>query len=150
MTEPTSYAHLRRRDVQRRFDRAAGGFDDADFVHTVTRDGLLERLQPMRVEARTIVDLGCATGTAAPLLTRRFRRARVVAIDLSPNMLAELERKQSWRSRTVAIRADARALPLADNSVDLVFANLGQANEACFNSGDGAFTCPSVSSDTFN
>ena len=124
MTNTTHPSSLNRRDIQRRFDRAAAGFDDVDFVHAVTREGLLERLQPMRLEAKTIVDLGCATGAACPLLARRFRRARVIAIDLSANMLEQLERKKSWRSRTAAIQASATALPLADNSVDLVFANL--------------------------
>ena len=38
MSDP---AELNRRDVRRRFDRAAAGFDDADFVHRKTRDGLL-------------------------------------------------------------------------------------------------------------
>ena len=32
---------LRLRDIQRRFDHAAPDFDDADFVHAVTRDGML-------------------------------------------------------------------------------------------------------------
>lgn len=110
--------------MQRRFDQAAAGFDGSDFVHTVTRDGLLERLAPMLVEANTIVDLGCGTGSACPLLARRFRRSRVIAIDLSANMLLELKRKQSWRSKSALIQADACALPLADNSVDVVFSNL--------------------------
>ena len=115
---------LRRRDIRRRFDRVAAGFDDADFVHAVTRAGLLERLAPMLVEPRTIVDLGCGTGSACPLLAGRFRRARVIGIDLSANMLRALERKRSWRSKTAAVQADAAALPLADGSVDVIFANL--------------------------
>ncbi len=115
---------LRQRDIRRRFDRAAVGFDDADFVHAVTRDGLLQRLAPMLVEARTVVDLGCGTGSACQVLARRFRRSRVIGIDLSASMLRELERKRSWRSKTTAVQADAGALPLADGSVDVVFANL--------------------------
>ena len=124
MNTPASQAGLRRRDIRRRFDRAAAGFDDADFVHSVTRNGLLERLAPMLVEADTVVDLGCGTGTACRLLSRRFRRCRVIGIDLSANMLQVLKRKQSWRARAAAVQADARALPLADNSVDVVFSNL--------------------------
>ena len=124
MNTSGSDTSLRGRDVQRRFDRAATDFDDADFVHSVTRDGLLERLEPIQLEAHTVVDLGCGTGSACPLLSRRFRRSRVIAIDLSANMLRKLKDKQSWRSKTAAVQADARALPLADNSVDVIFANL--------------------------
>ena len=115
---------LRRRDVQRRFDRAAARFDEADFVHTVTRNGLLERLEPMLVEAKTVVDLGCGTGSACKALARRFRRSRVVGVDLSHGMLAQLSLKRPWRSRIAAVQADAHALPFADQSVDVIFANL--------------------------
>ena len=74
---------LRTRDVRRHFDRAASDFDKADFVHGVTRDGLLERLRPMTAEASVVLDLGAATGSAIPLLQKRFRRARVIAVDSS-------------------------------------------------------------------
>jgi len=121
---PADHATLRRRDVQRRFDRAARHFDAADFVHAVTRDGLLERLAPMLVDAKTVVDLGCGTGSACGALARRFRRSRIIGIDVSENMLLELARKRSWRAKTAPIQADASALPLADGSVDVVFSNL--------------------------
>lgn len=115
---------LNSKDVQRRFDRAASGFDAVDFVHSATRDGLLARLEPMTIEARTIVDLGAATGSARRLLARRFRRARVVAVDLSLQMLESARQKQSRYSRTSALQANAEALPFADQSIDIVFANM--------------------------
>lgn len=112
------------RDVQRRFNRAADTFDSADFVHAETRQGLLARLEPMTIEAGTIVDLGSATGASALALRRRFRRAAVVAVDISLPMLKRSARRSSWLSRRPAVQADAMRLPLADHSVDLVFSNL--------------------------
>ncbi len=112
------------RDVQRRFDRAAETFDSADFVHTETRQGLLARLEPMTVVAKTIVDLGSATGASAQALRRRFRRAAVVAVDISLPMLRRSARRSSWLSRQPAVQADATQLPFADHSIDLVFSNL--------------------------
>jgi len=114
---------LNRRDVRRRFDRAAAEFDTVDFVHATTREGLLNRLAPMVIEPRTILDLGSATGTATRALARNFRSARVVAVDLSRNMLERTRKKQRWLSRVVTLQADATALPIADQSVDIVFAN---------------------------
>ena len=55
---------LRQRDVRRRFDRAADRFHEADFVHRVTREGLLDRMRPMTAGATTVIDLGAATGAA--------------------------------------------------------------------------------------
>ena len=112
------------RDVQRRFDRAAPHFDTVDFVHSATRDGLLERLEPIVVEAKTVVDLGSATGSGTRLLARRFRRAHVIAADLSRGMLEQANTKKSWFARASAVQANATALPFADGSIDVVFANL--------------------------
>ncbi len=112
------------RDARQHFDRAAETFDSADFVHAVTRDGLFDRLEPMTVDASTIIDLGSATGASAHLLRRRFRRATVVAVDISLPMLQRSTRRRSWFAKRPAVQADARQLPFADHSVDLVFSNL--------------------------
>jgi malonyl-CoA O-methyltransferase len=117
-------ATLRTADIRRRFDRAAPTFDAADVVHRVTREGLFARMQPMLIDAGVVVDLGCATGTACQSLARRFRGTRILAIDLSRNMLRRTIDKKSWFSKTAAIQADAAAIPLADHSVDVVYANL--------------------------
>lgn len=111
-------------DVRRRFDRAARSFDTADFVHSVTRDGLFARLQPVVIDAHVVVDLGCATGSATRRLAQRFRGAKIMAVDLSRHMLEACRAKQGWFSKVRAIQADASALPFADRSIDIVFANL--------------------------
>jgi malonyl-CoA O-methyltransferase len=112
------------RDVRRRFDRAASGFDAIDFVHSATREGLLTRLAPMLIDAKTIVDLGCATGAASRTLSKQFRRAHIISIDLSQQMLRQAQRKRSLFGRRSLLQANAAALPLAGHSVDLIFANL--------------------------
>ena len=120
MTDP---ATLNVRDVRRRFDRAACEFDSADFVHAVTREGLIARLEPLLVDARTVLDLGCATGAAGPLLRDRFPRARVIAVDLSHAMLRQVPGQRRWFSRSARVQASACQLPFADSCIDLVFAN---------------------------
>lgn len=115
--------YLRAQDVRRRFDTAAAGFDEFDFVHTVTRDGLLARLQPMLVTAKTVVDLGCATGTASKLLAKRFRGAQIIGIDHSPAMLRQAEKKKSWFAKSTFVEGSATNIPLEDQSADVVFCN---------------------------
>lgn len=124
MDAPQNIATLRLSDVRRRFDRAAARFDDVDFVHHVTRDGLLARLEPIAIDARTVVDLGCATGSACRPLASRFRRAHIIAIDLSLPMLLQVLRKRTWFAKNSLVQANAATLPLMDQSVDVVFANL--------------------------
>lgn len=119
----TEYS-LNTSDVRRRFDQASTTFDNADFVHAVTRDGLFARLDGVVIDASLVIDLGCATGAATRQLSKRFRQARILGVDLSGNMLERCGARRRWFSKASYIQADARALPLADQSVDVVFSNL--------------------------
>ena len=108
--------------LRRRLGQAAGRFAEHDFVHAHTREGLFERLVPMTVEARQVLDLGTATGAALKPLAARFPKARVVGLDLAFEMLAAQPR--SWFRRPALVQGDALALPFADASFDVVYANL--------------------------
>lgn len=120
---------LNQRHLRRRFEQAAASFDAADFVHRVTCDGLVSRLQPVVLDARTVLDLGSATAGASQTLRRRFRSAHIISLDISHNMLACGRRKRPWYLRACdrqgsAVQADATRLPIADGSIDIVFCNL--------------------------
>ena len=120
---PVNAAHL-----ERRADRAAPGFAEAGFVHEFTRRGLMERIEPMAVAARMVLVLGCGTGADVAPLEKRFRGTRILGTDRSTSMLlAALRSHRRWRARSGFLRCDPRALPLADGSVDLVYANLSLA-----------------------
>ena len=123
MNSAAQHPVLRPDDVRRRFARAAKNFDSYDFVHTVTRDGLLARLEPILVDAKTVLDLGCATGSACNPLAKRFRGADIIALDQAPEMLQQVNTKQPWFSRYSLLLANANSIPLDDQSVDVVFAN---------------------------
>lgn len=113
-------------DVRRRFDNAAPTFDDADYVHRATCDGLIERLAPVAVTPGVVVDLGAATGRGGDTLHKQYPGAKIVSVDVSRQMLQIASRSRGLfsRYRPVAIQADARSLPLQSGCADLVFANL--------------------------
>ena len=115
---------LKFRDLQRRFDRAAASFDEVDFVHRRTADGLMDRLDLMLIDAKWILDIGGATGSASRHLCQRFKRGRVIVLDASHEMLQQAKKKQTWFSRVFGLQANALALPVRTGSVDLVFSNL--------------------------
>jgi len=112
------------RDIQRRFDRAASGFDDADFVHREAFGELLERLEPVQVKPRTVLDLGCATGAGSRQLARHYRRSRIICLDASSSMLRVAKKRATLFYRPSIVQGDARLIPLRDGSIDLVFANM--------------------------
>ncbi|HEU4619087.1 MAG TPA: methyltransferase domain-containing protein [Gammaproteobacteria bacterium] len=119
MSRGAEFALPEPRAARRAFERAAAAFDAASIVHDEARRRLLERLDYVRLEPAVAVDLGCATGRSAEALAARYGSARVLAVDSSLAMLEAARR----RTRLV-IAGDAERLPLADGSVDLVFANM--------------------------
>src|SRR5690606_37704511 len=117
-----------RQQVRRAFSRAAGSYSAAADLQREVESRLLESLEYLGEQAPAdIVDLGSGPGTAAVALRQRWPKARVVAIDLALPMLRQVAPKRGWNplQRPIdRICADARALPLADDSVDLIFSNL--------------------------
>lgn len=110
--------------VLRRFERAAKHFSAADFVHRRAADGLLQRMSPMSIQPRLILDLGSALGAGSRALAKRFGKARIVSLDQSVQMLGGARRARGRFSKVREVQADARQLPLPAGSVDLVFANM--------------------------
>ncbi len=115
---------LDRAGVRDAFDRASAGYDDAAVLQARTRQELLERLGPMRLEPEVVLDLGAGTGRGALALKRLYRSAAVIALDIAPGMLREARRNSRAFRRFDRICADAFRLPLQDECVDLVFSNL--------------------------
>ncbi len=112
-------AHLRRR-----FDRAAPLYSGADFVQRHAALGLLQRWTPIEIRPRRVLDLGSALGAGSQQLAKRFRRARIVSVDMSAEMLVRARDRRGWFSRVREIQADVRRLPLPSAFFDLVFANM--------------------------
>lgn len=110
--------------VLRRFERAAKQFSTADFVHRRAGDGLLQRMSPMSIQPRLILDLGSALGAGSRQLAKCFRKATVVSLDRSAKMLGGARRAHGWFSKTHEVQADAHRIPLRTGSIDLVFANM--------------------------
>lgn len=68
----------------------------------------------------TIVDMGSGTGVLIPGLLKRLP-GKILAIDLSPAMLAVLTNKHGQEDFILPLAADGSRLPLARKSVDVIF-----------------------------
>ncbi|MCP5300139.1 MAG: malonyl-ACP O-methyltransferase BioC [Chromatiaceae bacterium] len=109
--------------ARRSFGRAADRYDDVAVLQHEIGRRMLERLETMRIAPRRILDLGCGTGVATGDLLRRYPQAEVFALDFALPMLQYARRRGRWLRRPRCLCADLDRLPLADQSVDLVFAN---------------------------
>jgi ubiquinone/menaquinone biosynthesis C-methylase UbiE len=71
----------------------------------------------------TVLDIGAGAGDFARRLLRE-RRATVLVADVRPEVLAVTRRNLANTNGVKFLRADVRALPLADDAVDVVHASL--------------------------
>lgn len=104
-------------DIAVAYDR---GRDHGPEVQNLWIDVVSSHVQEQAI--KTILDLGCGTGRFSEALAVRFD-AEVVGIDPSKKMLEQAERK--LRDRRVRYELGrGEAIPLPDNSVDLIFMSM--------------------------
>jgi malonyl-CoA O-methyltransferase len=111
-----------RRTARRRFERAAGTYAAASRLEAEVGARMLERLDYVKLAPRRILDAG--SGPPQRLLGKRYPKADVVALDFSLEMLRSA---RTWLDRfrgCLSVCADLERLPLAAESVDLVWSNM--------------------------
>ncbi len=110
--------------VRRSFARAAASYDAAAVLQREVCARMMERLDLVCAKPRQVLDLGAGTGTATAELARRYRGARVIALDIAEPMLQLARRRAPWRGRPAYVCGDVETLPFLDQSADMVFSNL--------------------------
>ena len=118
--------------VRAQFDARAERFSERAALPREVGRRLIERLQYIRLAPHRMLDVGCGTGETRAPLSKRYPRADWIGLDISERMLKAAdtdgvrERAGRWLRRTSSHRVagDGGRLPIADDSVDLVFSNL--------------------------
>ena len=105
--------------VRRQFDALAPVWDSMRLEDTFAP--YEAALAGLDASPTRILDVGTGTGAGAFTLAQRFPDAQVVGVDLSDAMLEQAQRNlpDDLRERVTFERADASALPYADNSFEL-------------------------------
>ena len=122
---------LDKQQVARSFSRAADTYDSVAELQRRIGNRLLGFLPPDPAEV--VLDLGCGTGFFAKPLQAAYPDSRVIGLDLAEGMVNYASKYQpdnQW------LCGDAESLPLADNSVDIIFSSLAiqwcEDNKALF------------------
>lgn len=105
-----------RRSVRLHRDRAAALLPDHDFLLREVGERLLDRLDDVRRQFPTALDLGCRRGELSAMLAGRGGIETLVQCDVSERMV-----RAATGLRAVA---DEEVLPFADGSFDLVVSAL--------------------------
>jgi len=124
MTTETSPIIFDQQQVRRAFDRAAHRYDDHAVLQREVARRLLQRLDWLKIAPQAVLDIGAGTGEPTAHLIRHYKKAHIVAMDLSPNMLRRTRRRGNWFKRPGVVCGDSRLLPFVDQSIDMVFSSL--------------------------
>ena len=107
--------------ARRRFDRAAKTYESASRLEAEVAARMLERLDYVKIAPRRILD--AASGPPRPALGKRYRRAEIVALDFSLQMLRP-RGFDFFRKQPLSICADLERLPIAPGAIDFVWCNM--------------------------
>ncbi len=110
------------RQLRRAFGRAAPNYAAVAVLQREVESRLLEQLDYVETAPARVLDIGSGPGIASTALRRRWPKAEVVSLDLALPMLQQ--QRGGWLRKPLRINADAQALPIVEQSIDLIFSSL--------------------------
>ena len=111
------------------FAHAAETYDSAAVLAREVGARMAQRLDLVKLAPQRVADIGCATGDGIRELQRRYAKALPLALDYALPMLRAVRSRTPRLQRMTGrgprlVNADVRALPLAANTLGLVWSNL--------------------------
>jgi malonyl-CoA O-methyltransferase len=119
-----------KREVRRAFNKAAAHYDATAVLQREVCSRMLERLDYIKLQPTRILDAGSGTGWGIRQLAQRYPAAQMVALDIAIGMLYTARGRSSWwqklfgGAKQLQLCADVESLPLAFQSVEMVWSNL--------------------------
>lgn len=113
--------HLDKKKVAQSFSRAAATYDSVAQLQRDIGMQLFSQLPNSLPVQSVVLDVGSGTGFFTRHLAKKYPESRIVGLDIAEGMLHYAVSQQdeiNW------LCSDAELLPLADNSVDLIFSSL--------------------------
>jgi malonyl-CoA O-methyltransferase len=115
---------LDKRKIRLGFERAANTYDAHAVLQREIGGRLTERLDVLRMQPQTVLDLGCGTGEISANLLKRYPKARVIGVDLAVNMVQKTRKRGGWWRKPQGVCADVAHLPFQPQCVDMLVSNL--------------------------
>lgn len=115
--------------MKRQFGRAAASYDEVAVLAREVVARMAERLDYIKLAPQRMADIGCATGDGIRELQARYPQAQAIAIDYVLPMVHQVRMHTPRLMRLTRrgpqlVNADARALPLAGSTLDLIWSSL--------------------------
>jgi malonyl-CoA O-methyltransferase len=106
------------------FERAAKSYNKAAILHEEVLSRLLHRLQYIRHQPATGIDIGCGTGNALNGLQKAYPHSKIICLDLAHAMLRLARQQFGLLRKKRVVNADMEKMPFSQDSFDLLFSNL--------------------------
>jgi len=119
-----------KKQVRRAFSKAAQNYDATAVMQREVCTRMFERLEIIKLQPSRILDAGSGTGWGTRQLAQRYPAAQLIALDIAIAMLQAARGTSSWwqklfsGAKQAQLCADVEALPLAANSVEMIWSNL--------------------------
>ncbi|MDD5384986.1 MAG: malonyl-ACP O-methyltransferase BioC [Gallionella sp.] len=119
-----------KKQMRRAFSRAAADYDAAAVLQREVCARMLERLAYIKLQPARILDAGSGTGWGARQLAEKYPAAQITSLDIAIGMLQAARSRSGWwqklfsGAQQMQVCGDIEALPLAANSVEMVWSNL--------------------------
>jgi malonyl-CoA O-methyltransferase len=111
--------------ARRRFERAALTYAGASRAEAEVAARMLERLDYVKIAPRRILDAGSGPAREARALSARYPGADIIALDFALAMLPRTGFfERLLRRPALPLCADLTRIPLAGESIDLVWSNM--------------------------
>ena len=119
-----------KKHMRRAFSKAAPDYDATAVMQREVCTRMFERLEIIKLQPSRILDAGSGTGWGTRQLAQRYPAAQLIALDIAIAMLQAARGTSSWwqklfsGAKQAQLCADVEALPLAANSVEMIWSNL--------------------------
>ncbi len=113
-----------KRRARKSFSRAADSYDEVAVLQREVGVRMLERLDLVKMQPKSILDVGAGTGVHTEGLMQKYPKSRVHALDFALPMLRKTGARGRWLKRPLCICGDMEQLPIATASVELIYSNL--------------------------
>lgn len=109
--------------IKRSFNKAADNYNTNSVLQQEIGSRLVERLEFFTINPKNLLDLGSGTGYITNKLLKLYPNTNIFNLDFAQNMLNIAKTNNTKLINTNFICGDINKLPVASNSIDIIFSN---------------------------
>ena len=107
--------------IRESFNRRADTYDNYAIIQKEVAGRIFDRLSGIKIKPKSILDLGCGTGSLTQKISTLYPDAKIVPLDFSEEMLRICRSKVS---KVNPICADIENIPIIESRFDLIISSL--------------------------